>query len=64
MNTYIYAARNGHLDCLKYAHENKCPWDTSRIYNSVGMNEKIKEYIKKKIQVIDYSEKFLLCKNC
>ena len=20
------AALNGHLDCLKYAHENNCPW--------------------------------------
>ena len=23
----IIAARNGHLECLKYAHENGCPWD-------------------------------------
>ena len=21
------AAENGHLECLKYAHENGCPWD-------------------------------------
>jgi len=21
------AAERGHLDCLKYAHENGCPWD-------------------------------------
>ena len=21
------AAKNGHLECLKYAHENGCPWD-------------------------------------
>ena len=21
------AAFNGHLECLKYAHENGCPWD-------------------------------------
>ena len=20
-------AQNGHLECLKYAHENGCPWD-------------------------------------
>ena len=26
-NTTIYAAKNGNLDCLKYAHENNCPWD-------------------------------------
>ena len=26
-NTTLFAARNGHLDCLKYAHENECPWD-------------------------------------
>ena len=24
--TCIYAASNGHLDCLKYAHENGCPF--------------------------------------
>jgi hypothetical protein len=23
----MYAAGNGHLDCLKYAHENGCIWD-------------------------------------
>ena len=22
-----YAARNGHLECLKYAHDNGCSWD-------------------------------------
>ena len=22
-----YAAKGGHLDCLKYAHKNGCPWD-------------------------------------
>ena len=21
------AAENGHLECLKYAHENGCPWN-------------------------------------
>ena len=21
------AAENGHLECLKYAHEHGCPWD-------------------------------------
>ena len=21
------AAQNGHLECLKYAHENGCPWN-------------------------------------
>ena len=25
--TCASAAGNGHLDCLKYAHENGCPWD-------------------------------------
>ena len=23
----MYAAKYGHLECLKYAHENGCPWD-------------------------------------
>jgi len=27
--TTLFAAYNGHLDCLKYAHENGCPWDQS-----------------------------------
>ena len=21
------AAKHGHLDCMKYSHENGCPWD-------------------------------------
>jgi len=25
--TCLFAASNGHLECLKYAHENGCPWD-------------------------------------
>lgn len=25
--TCSYAARNGHLHIVKYAHENGCPWD-------------------------------------
>jgi len=25
--TYELAAKNNHLNCLKYAHENGCPWD-------------------------------------
>ncbi len=25
-DTTMYAAANGHLDCLRYAHENGCPW--------------------------------------
>ena len=24
------AAENGHLECLKYAHEHGCPWDEGR----------------------------------
>ena len=27
MKTCSWAAHNGHLECLKYAHENGCPWD-------------------------------------
>ena len=27
-NTTLHASKNGHLDCLKYAHENGCPWHT------------------------------------
>ena len=26
-NSCYYAAKNGHLQCLRYAHENGCPWD-------------------------------------
>ena len=26
-DTCADAAYKGHLDCLKYAHENGCPWD-------------------------------------
>ncbi len=26
-NTCRYAAQYGLLDCLRYAHENGCPWD-------------------------------------
>jgi hypothetical protein len=26
------AAKSGHLDCLKYAHENGCPWDADTCY--------------------------------
>ena len=28
------AAYNGHLDCLKYAHENGCPWDKNMLLNA------------------------------
>ena len=28
------AAKNGHLECLKYAHENGCPWDGETCYNA------------------------------
>ena len=27
-----YAAKNGHLECLQYAHENRCPWDKNTCY--------------------------------
>ena len=26
------AAKNGHLECLKYAHENNCPLDSEIFY--------------------------------
>ena len=29
------AASYGHLDCLKYAHENGCPWDKETCINAV-----------------------------
>ena len=29
------AAKNGHLECLKYAHENGCPWDEDTCYHAV-----------------------------
>ena len=28
------AAKNGHLECLKYAHENGCPWDGETCSNA------------------------------
>jgi hypothetical protein len=30
-NTYV-AASNGHIECLKYSHENGCPWDPETTY--------------------------------
>jgi hypothetical protein len=30
--TTYWAAGNGHLDCLQYAHENGCPWDVEATY--------------------------------
>ena len=32
------AAQNGHLECLKYAHENGCEWDTRTCYNVLKMD--------------------------
>jgi hypothetical protein len=29
-----YAALNGHLECLKYAHENGCEWDNETCRNA------------------------------
>ena len=29
-----YAAENGQLECLKYAHENGCPWDREDVHES------------------------------
>ncbi|ATZ80151.1 ankyrin repeat domain-containing protein [Bodo saltans virus] len=31
-----YAAINGHLECLKYAHENGCPWDSNTCLQAAG----------------------------
>ena len=40
------AAMDGHLDCLKYAHENGCPWDenTAR-YAALGGNLDCLKYV-------------------
>ena len=27
INGLVNVLQNGHLECLKYAHENGCPWD-------------------------------------
>ena len=32
--TCEYAAYNGHLECLKYAHENGCPLDEDTFENA------------------------------
>ena len=37
MDLYGYCIFNGHLNCLKYAHENGCSWDIS-ICNSAAKN--------------------------
>ncbi len=34
----LQAAKNGHLECLKYAHENGCPWDRMVICATVVAN--------------------------
>jgi hypothetical protein len=28
----MYAAKNGHLNCLEYAHRKKCPWGKKTCY--------------------------------
>ena len=33
--TCEFAASNGHLECLKYAHEHGCPWDEGTFEDSV-----------------------------
>ena len=33
----VYAATNGHLECLKYLHENGCPWD-ERTFSTATLN--------------------------
>ena len=32
INCY-WAAKNGHLNCLKYAHENGCPWNQWHVFS-------------------------------
>ena len=34
----MYAAQNGHLECLKYAHENGCPWDEEETCRYAAFN--------------------------
>ena len=36
--TCITAALNGHIECLKYAHENGCPWDDWTCLSSAKNN--------------------------
>ena len=45
----IWGAKNGYLNCLKYAHENGCPWD-KYIYLSYCTNSNCIEYIEKKMK--------------
>ena len=35
-NVCSSASKNGHLECLKYAHENGCPWDIKTYNNAVS----------------------------
>src|SRR5438105_4179141 len=35
-NTCATAALYGQLDCLKYLHENGCPWDSFTCYHAAG----------------------------
>ena len=33
-NSCYYAAKNGHLQCLRYAHENGCHWNERTFYEA------------------------------
>jgi uncharacterized protein YabN with tetrapyrrole methylase and pyrophosphatase domain len=39
--TYANAAKNGHLEVLKYAQENGCPWDKKYCMNNAKNKEMI-----------------------
>ena len=35
-STCYSAASNGHIECLRYAHENGCPWDEQTCSDAVS----------------------------
>ena len=66
MNTCSYedtcynAAENGHLECLKYAHENGCPWDEQTFTNATSHVRESESHIFEQLKIMQY----LFSKRC